>query len=297
MNPYRTVQYQIGMGSLISNRFGWGKYKGLGFHALILLLAANSLNAAHVTPATLAAWDEQIRAMRSQLEREADAAARESSLLVADEQFGDRFAVHVESAQPGGKPVPAGLIHHWTGTEFLPNVRAFDLIAVLEDYDAYSQTYAPAVVESCLLNREGDDFVYRLKFIQKAMGVKAGLLAEFQSTYVRLSYGSGYSITEATQLTELENPGRANERTLSPSDSHGYIERIFTVVRYREVEGGVWVEVDAMTLSRDVPAALRWMVTPFIQRLSRQTMTTTLERLKDKVSAEHTLLSRSAAGR
>ncbi len=189
--------------------------------------------------------------------------------------------------------VPSGLIHHWMGMVFIPNARAFDLLAVLQDYDSYAELYKPAVVRSTLLNRAPGEFNYKLKFMQKGFGVKAGLLGEFRTTYSRLDSGTGYSVTEATQLVELRNPESSDEQPLPSDASRGYVEKVFTIVKYRESGSGVLVELESLTLSRGVPASVRWLIAPIVQRFSRQVMTDTLQRLSDKVQASQAFESAS----
>jgi len=173
----------------------------------------------------------------------------------------------------------------------VPDVRAFDVLAVLQDYDSYAELYKPAVIHSKLLSRKPDEFSYRLKFIQKGFGIKTGLLGEFRTTYFQVNADTGYSITEATQLVELQNPGNPEEKPLSMNASHGYVERVFTIVRYRQADAGVSVEVESLTLSRGVPASVRWLIAPIVERFSRQAMTGTMERLRDKIQTTRTFES------
>jgi hypothetical protein len=194
----------------------------------------------------------------------------------------------IPSAQGTMTAVPSGLVHHWTGTIFIANARMHHLLTVLQDYNAYAEFYKPAVVASKLLSHTPVEYNYRLKFVQKGFGVKAGLLGEFRTTYTQLNSGAGYSVTEATSLVELRNLEGHDEQPLSPEASHGYVERVFTIVKYRESGGGVWVELETLTLSRGVPSSVRWLIAPIIQRFSRQVMTDTLQRLRDKVQASQT---------
>jgi len=179
--------------------------------------------------------------------------------------------------------VPSGLIHHWTGSVFIPNVQAADVLSVLQGYESYADVYKPAVIESKLLSHTADAFNYRLKFVQKGFGIKAGLMADLRTTYYRPTPESGYSITEATQVFELQNPGTPEEKILPASATHGYVQRVLTIVRYQQSQGGVSVEVETLTLSRGVPGSVRWLIAPLVERFSRQTMATTLERLRDRV--------------
>lgn len=258
-----------------------------------LLIGVNS-HAATITAATLEAWDDYVQKAEAALPQEA---ADDSHLFVflqhssdVQEQF--RPGISAYSPHGSGIPVHSGLVHHWIGTVFLPKASAAEVLSVMQRYDQYSTIYAPGVVESKLLSRSGDEFTYRLKFIQKGFGVKAGLIGEFHSVYHTLTPGAGYSVTRSTELTELADPGTEDEHAVAFSKSHGYVERVCTIVRYRQVGQGVYVEVEALTLSRGVPGAVRWLVAPLIERFSRETMTATLERFKAGVQ---TALAQEAA--
>ncbi|MBV8865903.1 MAG: hypothetical protein JO210_10960, partial [Acidobacteriaceae bacterium] len=85
------------------------------------------------------------------------------------------------------------------------------------------------------------------------------------------------------------NAGASDERMIPFGASHGYVEKVFTIVRYREAGRGVYVEIETLTLSRGVPGPVRWMISPAIQRFSRQTMAGTLESVRDKVRATEEL--------
>jgi hypothetical protein len=271
-------------------------FSGLAAVALTLLLARDA-SPATVTAGTLEAWNEHVAQSKAELKQEV---CNPDHFLWIDRQAagiervraGEVLAQH---AQRGAfVPVPSGIIHHWIGTVFIQNARAADTLAALQDYDSYSQIYDPAVIDSKLLSRGPGEFTYRLKFVQKGFGVKTGLLAQFRSRYVQLDSSSGYSVTEATQLSELENAGTPDERSLPFNEAHGYVEKAFTIVRYRESEGGVYVEVETLTLSRDIPSAVRWMVSPLVQKFSRQVMTATLDSLRNRVADKRTVESASA---
>lgn len=246
-----------------------------------LLVGVNS-RAATIKAATSEAWDGYVQQAESALPQ---GPADDSHLFVFQRQSSDvegQFRPGLSAFSPHGSgiPVHSGLVHHWFGTLFIPKTNVAEVLSVMEGYDKYSVVYGPGVVESKLLSHSGDEFTYRLKFIQKGFGVKAGLIGEFDSVYHTLTPEAGYSVTRSTDLTELADPGTSEEHALPFSKSHGYVERVCTIVRYRQVSEGVYVEVEALTLSRGVPAAVRWLVAPLIERFSRETMTATLERLK-----------------
>jgi hypothetical protein len=261
------------------------------------LLLIRYSHAATVTANTLAAWEQYIQQSKMELTRQScnpDHFLSVHGQPAKMEKVRSGENLPVPSVQGEMVAVPSGLIHHWMGTVFIPNARAFDVLAILQDYDSYAELYKPAVIHSKLLSHKPDEFSYRLKFVQKGFGIKAGLLGEFRTTYIQLNARMGYSVTEATQLVELQNPGSPGEKPLSMSASHGYIEKVFTIVRYRQFDGGVSVEVESLTLSRGVPASVRWLIAPIIDRFSREAMTSTMEKLRDRTQAAQTFESASS---
>jgi hypothetical protein len=262
----------------------------------LILFLVQPAEPATVTSKTLEAWNESIQQTRSELAEEACATDRFLSIdrrpnKVAKIQAGGILAFH---APHGGLvPIPSGLIHHWIGTVFIPNASAATAVRALQDYDSYAGIYKPAVTNSKLLTRKGDEFTYRLKFAERGFGIKAGVIGDFRSRYYRLNSTTGYSITESTSLSEFANPGTPEERIVPLAASHGYVEGVFTIVRYREAAEGLYVEVETLTLSRDIPASIRWMVSPLVQRFSRQVMTGTLDHFRDQVTAARTYESAS----
>ncbi len=267
----------------------------VAFLVVSFLLICSS-QAATVTTSTLAAWEEYVQQSKAELRRRSCNPDHFLSLRWQPTKMGKTRSDGnraVPSVWGEMVVVPSGLIHHWMGTVFIPNVHAVDVLAVLQDYDSYAELYNPAVTYSKLMSRQPDEFSYRLKFVQKGFGIKAGLLGEFRTTYFQLNAGTGYSVTETKQLIELQNPGSPEERPMSMDTSHGYVEKIFTIVRYQQYDKGVSVEVETLTLSRGVPASVRWLIAPMIERFSRQTMAGTMEILRDKIPATQTFESAS----
>src|SRR5260221_13148303 len=58
-----------------------------------------------------------------------------------------------------------------------------------------------------------------------------------------------------------------------PADQgHGFLWRLSNYWRLEEKDGGVYMQVESVALSRDVPAIFAWLVSPLIRRVSRQTL-------------------------
>jgi hypothetical protein len=262
------------------------KFVSQALLALLLLIAGIPAMAATVTPGTLQGWNDYVQWTKMKLAAEAE---HPDKLLFIDShprekqkiEAGEVVATHPQ--EEAFVPVPNGLIHDWVGTLFIPNTDVRSALMVMQDYDRYAETYAPGVASSKLIDHQNDDFTYELKFIQKGFGVKTGLVGKFQTHYVQLDENTGYSITNTLDIAELADAGKPEERRLSVAASHGYVENEFTVVRYRGADCGVYMEVESITLSRDIPGPVRWFITPLVQKFSRQVITDSLCRLRDRV--------------
>ncbi len=74
------------------------------------------------------------------------------------------------------------------------------------------------------------------------------------------------------------------------------IWRLFGITRYLERDGGVYLEVEVIGLSRDIPASLRWLVEPIARRISRGSLSTSLRQTENAVRLRTGLASRTANG-
>jgi hypothetical protein len=73
-----------------------------------------------------------------------------------------------------------------------------------------------------------------------------------------------------------EDPGEPDELEMPPGHDHGFLWRLDSYWRFQERDGGVYVECEAISLSRSVPPGLGWFVNPIIRNLLRQSLTQTL---------------------
>ena len=95
----------------------------------------------------------------------------------------------------------------------------------------------------------------------------------------------GYSVADAVEIREIEGYGHRDERLLPPNIGSGFIWRIRSITRYEERDGGVYLELEAMALTRDIPASLAWMVKPVVNHLSINSLVATLRQTSDAVAS------------
>ncbi|MGA3185718.1 MAG: hypothetical protein ABSF22_01285 [Bryobacteraceae bacterium] len=240
-----------------------------------LLFPAKAL-AADLKPQTLDAWNHYLdQANARMLERS------KGTFLWAGESPERLHRVHageviVEPMINAPKGVPGGLIHHWIGAAFIPSARIDDVITVIRDYDRYTQFYKPSVIESKTLNKQTREDRFTVVMLDKAMFQKRALDSEYRSRFVEVDRSRWYSVAETTHVQEL-----ASDRPVPEGEASGYIWRLCTMTRYEERDGGVYVETEALALSRTIPMTLHWMVDPIVRRVSRSSLTLSLEQTRD----------------
>lgn len=80
-----------------------------------------------------------------------------------------------------------------------------------------------------------------------------------------------------TRISEVEHAGTPTERVLAPDTGAGFLWRLYSYWRFQEREDGAHVECRAISLTRDVPLGLGWVVEPIIQKLPKESLIRTLE--------------------
>jgi hypothetical protein len=72
------------------------------------------------------------------------------------------------------------------------------------------------------------------------------------------------------------NRGEPGERELPPGNDHGFLWRLYSYWRFEERDGGVYVECQAISLTRSVPTGFGWLIEPIIRQLPRESLANTL---------------------
>jgi len=177
----------------------------------------------------------------------------------------------------GGKsiPVPGGMIHDWIGTVFIPGTTLRRTLSFEEDYDDHQGYFQPDVVASKILSRNGDDFVVYFR-LRKQEVITSILDTEHDVHYEILDATHAESASHTTRVQEVENAGTRGEKLRPVGDDNGYLWRMQTYWRFQEKDGGTYVECRSISLTRDIPTGLGWMVAPFIKSIPRESLTFTL---------------------
>jgi hypothetical protein len=176
-----------------------------------------------------------------------------------------------------GKPiaVPGGLIHHWIGTAFVPGATLAQTLAFMQDYDHKVEYFKPDIVRSKILSHEGDDYLVLLRFYQKKI-ITTVIDTDQEVHYHVVDKTHAWSRSNATRVQEVDNPGKSDERLEPEGHDRGFVWKLNTFWRFEEKDGGTYLECQAISLSRDIPTGLGWMVGSFVSSVPRESLTFTL---------------------
>lgn len=275
-------------------RYRPGAIRTLVMAALLIIVGSLRSQGSELNGETLKAWDEYTHRLNVRL---APGAHATSFLWVDESPQRIRRVREGESlvAPVGENPkiVPHGLIHHWIGAMFLPGATLDGVLNVVRDYDRYKRIYAPNVLDSRVLRRTDTEDVFSLLLLNKALVAKVALDAEFRNSYQRVDKNRWYSVGHSTRIREIDDYGQADQRDLPPDTGHGFVWRLYSVSRFEGRDGGVYVELEGVALSRDMPSMLRWVVSPAIRSVSRGSMLVSLQKTQDAVRATSELAAAS----
>jgi hypothetical protein len=182
----------------------------------------------------------------------------------------------IEKLTPStGADFPGAMLHHWRGTAFAPGAKAAEFERLMRDFSAYPQHYAPQVVTAKLLSQQGDHLQVAMRVRQRHV-ITVVMDTTYDVTFGRLDTRHGYSISLSTQISEIDSPGTRHERALTSSEEHGFLWRLNTYWSYEERDGGLYMQIESVSLSRSIPTGLGWAIGPFVERVPRESLEFTL---------------------
>ena len=255
------------------------------FFFLVAAATAISAAAADLKSETIQQWEDYVKAVDI---RHADRLAQ-GVFLLSDEVAGQTTNLRNGGVvvTPASQHVPLkvqfGLIHDWTGAAFIPNAKFDDVLPVLRDYDRYKDYYRPNVVYAKRIATSGSTDQFSMVLMNKSAIAKTALAADYQTVYTQIDGHRWYSVTDATRIQEIAEYDTPSQHILPENHGTGLIWRVHSITHFEERDGGVYIEVEAIALSRDIPTVLRWVVDPIVRRVSRASLATSLQQTEAAV--------------
>lgn len=248
-----------------------------------LLVAAGAGAVAEPSSAAVVGFDAYASKVEARLGQQHESA---SGFIAGLEAAGARDRLRkgeliVESKAPAGQGgLPGAMLHHWRGTAFAPGARAADFEHVMRDFARYSQFYAPQVLRAAVIRQNGEHVQASMRVRQKHV-IAVVMDMAYGITFIRVDARRGYSLSRSTRVSEIDAPGTNHERVLGPNEEHGFLWRLNTYWSYEERDGGLYLQVESVTLTRSIPTGLGWVVWPFVESVPRESLEFTLQKTVD----------------
>lgn len=251
-----------------------------------ILALASPARAADLKPQTVAAFDHYAQLTEARFNSEL---ARHEPFLWVEGLPSDRRAaalaelhggnVVIERLETfdGGKSiaVPDGMIHHWIGTVFIPRATLAQTLTFLQDYDRQQDYFRPDVQRSKLLRHDGDDFTVELRLYKKKI-ITTVLDTVHEVHYTKVDSTRASSISRSARIQEVDDPGQSGEHLEREGHDSGFLWRMNNYWRFEEKDGGTYVECQSVSLTRDIPTGLGWMIGSYVSSVPRESLTFTL---------------------
>jgi hypothetical protein len=195
--------------------------------------------------------------------------------------------IAVEPAKNNGLiEIKGGLIQDWQGAVFIPGAKLDSVLRVVQDYANHAKYYSPDVVTSKVISHTGDHWLVVMRTLKTKLFLSDVLETENDITFGNLNATKAYGIAKSTRIQEVTNLGKGDEHLLPVGHDRGLLWRLYGYWFYEERDGGVYVECESVTLTRDVPFGMGAVVAPIIRNVPGESLRSSLEHTRQAVLHE-----------
>lgn len=244
----------------------------------VLLLGAFPGTAnCEASPGAISAFNSYVDTVEARLANQHRSDSPFLAAVAAGQQkeMRQRGVVLEQVTHSGGTALPGALLHHWRGSAFAAGAKAEDFERLMKGFSAYPEIFHPQVLQAKVLRQQGDLLQVSMRVRQHNV-ITVVMDTTYDVTFQRLDAQRGYSISRSTRISEIDSPGTPSERALNASDEHGFLWRLNTYWSYEERDGGLYMQVETVSLTRSVPYGLGWAVGPFVESVPRESLEFTL---------------------
>lgn len=251
---------------------------------------------ADLAPQTVQAFNRYVQATETRIDKEVTRPGAflyieglrepKRSETLASIKKGEIYMDRLETHDASGADIeaPNALIHHWIGAVFIPGAKLRQALALVQDYDRHQDFYKPEVVRSRLVHHEGNDYkiFYRLR---KKKVITVTLNTNHDVQYFPIDATHCRSRSVATRIAEVADADQPGEQEKPIGHDGGFLWRLNSYWRFEEKDGGVYVEVESISLTRDIPFGLGFIIKPFVTSIPRESLLNTLGSTRTAVEA------------
>jgi hypothetical protein len=170
--------------------------------------------------------------------------------------------------------VPDGLVHHWIAEAFMAGATNQDVLKVLKDVDDFPRIYSPrAVPPAKTISSSGDTRQIELTLKDTEYSITVAFDGTYDVHDGELDTLHAYSISRSLHMEIVEPKGK----------DYGIPWRLNTYWRLEQTPTGVFAECETISLTRDAPKGLGWLIHPFTTSIPKTSLQFTLTKTKNEV--------------
>jgi len=227
--------------------------------AFALLLPCRAQIVVHLSAETNRAFDDYVKSTEARMRTDAPLDPTPGNVTIAAGNASVPFSIK------------DGLVHDWIGSTIAPGASMDKALALLQGYDDYKKIYGPEVTDSKLLSHDGNHWHMFLRLYKRQVFTIV-LNTEYEIEYRPLGGGRWAIDSRSTKVAEVDDG-----KEQMPGTGWGFVWRLNSYWLLEPRPQGLYLQCRSISLSRDIPAGLGWMVKPMVIQFPRDSLKSTLE--------------------
>jgi hypothetical protein len=115
--------------------------------------------------------------------------------------------------------------------------------------------------------------------------VSAVLNTEYDVRYVSVSPTRIEVRSAATRIAEVQHPEMLDQPEKPVGHDSGFLWRFNNYCELEERDQGTYAQCETVSLSRDIPTGLGWLIGPFVTSIPRESLEFTLQAMRRALTA------------
>ena len=162
----------------------------------------------------------------------------------------------------------------------MPGATAAGFEHLVRGVDGYPRAFSPQVLQARVLHGSEDRMQVWMRVRQHHV-ITVVMDTTYDVTFGQRDPLHGYSSSRSTRIAEIGSPGTSSEHVLTVSEEHGFLWRLNTYWSYEERGGGLYLQLEAISLTRSLPAGFAWAVRPYVESVPKESLEFTLRSVCD----------------
>jgi hypothetical protein len=261
-----------------------------------LLWVSEASPAAELEQKTVVAFNRYVAATEARFANElkpsgpflyVDALAGDAPKTAYDQlKRGDILVERLQTKLSGSdSEVPDGIIHHWVGLAFIPSTTLAKVIPAVQDYAHRDELYKPDVIAARVISHQGNDYKIFMRLYQKRFTTVV-FNTDYDIHWGEVDPKKVFSNSYSTRIAQVKDASHPGGEEFPVGKDSGYLWRLYTYWRFQEKDGGVYVQCEAVSLTRDIPTGLGWLLRPLVVKIPKESLNKVLSRTREVVEKQ-----------